>query len=130
MDRRSVESPPAESTECTRVPVTGMARSLDFYLGLGCEVRRAADGWVELTWGRTRFVLVVSARFPSDAGAAPDQRVVRLAASDVPALRRRLLARGITWRTHRSPWSAHDDIEVADPDGQRIVIHRQRLTSS
>ncbi len=119
------------STPTSRVTVTAVARSLDFYLDVGCEVRRAADGWVELSWGQTRFALVPSAPFPPHVvTAASNQDVIRVTASDIRALRRRLLAKGITWSTIRDGRSGLSDIEVTDPDGQRIVIHQSRPTST
>lgn len=106
-----------------RATVAQMDRSLDFYLALGCEVRRAADGWVELAWTQTRFVLIHGAArpvLPVGSGAGP--AFVRLSTPDVRALRRDLLARGITSRTVRRAGTGTGAIEVTDPDLHRIVI--------
>lgn len=106
-----------------RATVTRMTRSLDFYLALGCEVRRAANGWVELAWEQTRFVLVQAAprtAQPVVSGTGP--AFVHLTTPDAPALRRSLLALGITSRTVRGGRAGPRVIEVIDPDLHRIVI--------
>lgn len=114
-----------------RATVAQVGRSLDFYLALGCEVRRAADGWVELVWEQTRFVLVQAAARRASlvaSGAAPP--FVQLMTPDVGALRRHLLAQGITSRTVRSGGTGPGAFEITDPDLHRIVIRQSAPPST
>ncbi len=110
-----------------RATVAQMARSLDFYLALGCEVRRAADGWGELAWEQTWFVLVhAEPRTASPVGSGAGPAFVRLSTPDVRALRRGLLAQGIPSRTVRHGGTGPCPIEITDPDLHRIVIRQAR----
>ena len=122
--------------EPTHLTVTDMARSLDFYLDLlGCEVRRAADGWAMLCCGETCFVLVHAAtpgpdwqtRSRPDQPAADSPPQIRLSTPDLRALRRRLLAADVTAApitgSAHAP-SGETKIEISDPDQHPVVIEQ------
>lgn len=108
-----------------------MARSLDFYLGLGCEVRQAADGWALLRCDSCSFVLIQVS--PPSHGEEPSGRDtpnerapwVRLGTRDVRALRRRLLQAGVPTSVPRRPDHAPAaEIVVIDPDQRPVVIEQ------
>lgn len=111
-----------------QVRVTDMARSLDFYLHLDCEVRSAADGWALLCCGPVTFVLVVATApaHPSAPVAArrwAPMSPLRLPTPDIRALRRRLLAAGVrAGSIIRPPEAPAGEIEVADPDRHVVVL--------
>lgn len=101
--------------------VTDMVRSLDFYLGLGCEVGRAADGWVLLTCGSVTFALVRDPTAADVAGAATPW--IRLSTSDVRTLRRQLQHDGIpTGSLLRPAHAPLGEIVVQDPDRRLVAI--------
>lgn len=109
-----------------RAWVEQMARSLDFYLALGCEVRCAADGWALLHSGPTVFVLIqitttTRTRPRSTGPPIPAPGWVRLTTPDIRALRRRLLNEGIPAAPVISPCNI-PEIEITDPDLHRVVI--------
>lgn len=118
-----------------RLPVVDMARSLGFYLGLGCEVGTAADGWALLRCGEASFVLLHAGapgpgwRARSQWGrraAAPllSPSRVRLPTPDIRALRRRLLAAGVPASIVRPPYAPGGEMEVTDPDRHVVVIEQ------
>lgn len=103
-----------------RARVTDMARSLDFYLGLGCEVGRAADGWVQLTCGPVTFALVRGSMPDDVSGATP---WIRLSTPDVRTLRRRLRHDGIpTGELLRPAHAPLGEIVALDPDRRLVAI--------
>lgn len=104
------------------VAVTDICRSLGFYLDLGCDVRRAADGWALLSCGRTSFALHV--RTTPAGGASAGCPQVRLGTPDVRALRRRLLAVGVTGTFVRSACGGVGQLELVDPDGHAVVVRQ------
>lgn len=106
-----------------RARVTDMVRSLDFYLGLGCEVGRAADGWVLLTCGPVTFALV---RSPEAADAPePTAPWIRLSTADVRTLRRQLQHDGIpTGALLRPAHAPLGEIVVLDPDRRPVAIEQ------
>jgi catechol 2,3-dioxygenase-like lactoylglutathione lyase family enzyme len=106
-----------------RARVVDMARSLDFYLGLGCEVGRASDGWVLLSCGPVAFVLVRSAEPDDASGGAP---WIHLTTPDVRALRRRLQHDGVPAGVLLRPAHAPSgEIVVLDPDRRPVAIRQQ-----
>lgn len=117
---------------CAHLAVTDMARSLGFYLDLGCEVRCAADGWVLLHSARTSFVLALNPATVPDPSwrshSTPPQPApppLRLSAPDLRALRRRLLAAGIGAGTIIRPTHAPGgEIEIIDPDRRLVVVEQ------
>ena len=106
-----------------RVWVARISRSLDFYLGLGCEVRCAADGWVLLGCGRTLFVLI-QITAATQTHPRPNHWV-RLTPPDYRALRRRLLTDG-AWAGRITSLDSTAEMLVTDPDLYRVVIAEPR----
>lgn len=108
-----------------RARVALVARSLDFYFALGCEVRRAADGWALLCCGPSSLVLIQAtppAHSPVDLRIAASP-LVWLGTPDVRALLRRLLAQGVPARIiPRTDHTPAPEIEATDPDLHRVVI--------
>ena len=105
-----------------RAWVARISQSLDFYLGLGCEVQ-CADGWVLLGCGRTLFVLI------QITGATQTHprptHWVRLTPPDCRALRQRLLTDAVSAHPITSPNGTAEWL-VADPDLCRVVIAQPR----
>ncbi|MFI7002027.1 hypothetical protein [Nocardia sp. NPDC050175] len=56
---------------------------LDFYLAIGCEVHRAADGWVVLRIGAMQFVVADAG---TNSGQSVSSSVVLLWTSDLAEL--------------------------------------------
>lgn len=113
------------------VQVADISRSLAFFLDLGCEVRRAADGWVRLSGGPASFGLVQSAALRS-LGSPPRRdgaaALVRLTTPDIRALRRRLLACGVPAGPITRPCHAPGgEMELVDPDGRLVVVSQSGL---
>ncbi|GAA3237236.1 hypothetical protein GCM10017691_36190 [Pseudonocardia petroleophila] len=114
-------APADRDARVPRAGVTDMARSLDFYLRLGCDVVRAADGWVLLRCHAVTFVLVQAGRRAPSAGPAAEDPWIRLGARDVRALRRRLLGEGVPVPPACTPTGR---IVVRDPDGRPVAVER------
>lgn len=130
---------PTRATRPPRAQVADMARSSDFYLRLGCEVGRAADGWVLMCGEAVSFVLVQA---PPHGGtgpppAVPDPAVpdprgpdpavpwLRLVTRDVRALRRRLLSDDVpVGRVCRPDRAPAGEIVVRDPDRRQVAIEQ------
>lgn len=105
-----------------RARVTDMVLSLDFHPGLGCEVSRAADGWVLLTCGPVAFALV---RGPVPADVPRGAPWIRLSTSDVRTRRRRLQHDGIPTGALLRPAHARlGEIVVLDPDRRPVAIEQ------
>ena len=104
---------------CARLPVRVMARSLDFYLALGCDVRRAADGWGLRVSGADRFLL--SAGPAAGARHTATRRLV-LTVPDVRASWGRLVAAGMA---PAGPDHADEQVELLDPDGYRVLVRKR-----
>lgn len=107
--------------EAPRVRVLDVARALDFYLDLGCEVREAADGWALLRCGPVSLLLI-PAPCVRQHTAVPGIPVVRLINPDVRALRRRLLARDVAVSPVTRPAGTLGEFETIDPDRHPVVI--------
>jgi hypothetical protein len=123
-------------TKPPQVQVADMARSLDFYLALGCEVRSAADGWALMSCARASFVLL-HVTDPASGWAPPPPTdrhplhpPVRLSTSDIRALRRRLLATGVPAAIVRPPHAPAGEMEIIDPDQHLVVIEQAGPESS
>lgn len=109
-----------------------MARSLGFYLDLGCEVRAAADGWALLRSAEACFVLIDAAtpgpdwRARSRTGQpAADAARIRLRTPHLRALRRRLQASGVsTTALIRPAHAPAGEITITDPDQHVVVIEQ------
>ncbi|MBW0115951.1 VOC family protein [Pseudonocardia abyssalis] len=95
-----------------------MTRSLDFYLRLGCDVVRAADGWVLLRCQAVTFVLVQAGRRTPSGEPVAEDPWIRLGARDVRALRRRLLGEGVPV----PGCTPTGRIVVRDPDRRAVAI--------
>lgn len=113
--------------------VADMGRSLGFYLGLGCEVCRAADGWALLHSAGTCFVLVHAGapgsgwrtRSRPDRPTADPAPRLRLRTPQLRALRRRLLVEGICATAIIRPVCAPaGEITIADPDQHLVVLEQ------
>jgi predicted enzyme related to lactoylglutathione lyase len=104
--------------------VTDMERALAFYVGvLGLPIAtRAGPHWTELAAGPDTLVLAV----PPPEWAGPSGQIVALAVADVPAAVAEVRAQGATvlrdaWETDVC-WMA----VVADPDGNRLMLHQRK----
>lgn len=105
-----------------RAGTADMSRTLDFYLALGCEVVRAADGWVLLSGGSVRFLLVRAPAPGDEPAAAP---WIRLSTPDVRVLRRRLQHDGVpTGALSRPAHAPLGEIVVLDPDRRPVAIRQ------
>lgn len=111
-----------------RAQVADIARSLDFYLALGCEVLRAADGWALLSCGEVSFVLTQAPGPTPGGGSCPRNPPaghpwVRLKTPEVRTLRRRLLRDGVpTSVVIRPADTPGGEIVVIDPDERPVLI--------
>ncbi|MBW0108071.1 hypothetical protein I4I84_04870 [Pseudonocardia sp. KRD-182] len=101
-----------------------MARALDFYLDLDCEVREAADGWALLSCGSVSLLLIPAPCIRQHT-AVPATPAVRLTHPDARTARRRLLARGVAVSPLIRPAGTLGEFETIDPDRHRVVITQQ-----
>lgn len=122
LDRIGTDGPGRAAGSPPRARVAQMACSLDFYLGLGCEIGTAADGWALLRHGTSTFVLVQAAE-PPRRGSMGSGPWVRLSHPDVRALRRQLLSAGVpVGPVSRSDPAHAGEIVLIDPDDRPVVI--------
>ncbi|MEU3628317.1 hypothetical protein BS329_40875 [Amycolatopsis coloradensis] len=112
----SVNSPISVELQC--VPAIHLARSLRFYLALGCEVHRSGDGWVRLRNAGTVFVLV-----HGGPGAGPGIVVPELSTGNLLRLCCRLWMAGIDTSPISYPGGAPGGrITTHDPDRYPVAI--------
>ncbi|GAA1672533.1 hypothetical protein [Fodinicola feengrottensis] len=93
--------------------------ALDFYLAIGCEVRKVADGRVYLHNNNTRFILAYS---PGPVAASVAQ-TLQVTTVDLAEVCCRLYELGIEAGPITYPAAApHGRIELCDPDRHVVVV--------
>jgi len=101
-----------------RIRAHDLARSVRFYLAVGCEARLSGDGWVQLCSGDTLFMLE-----HGDTNAPSGRIAPELNSRNLLHLCRRLWAAGIDTSPISYPaWSPAGRITTSDPDRHPLSI--------
>ena len=111
-------------TDFVRYPVSDLARAASFYrdvLGLPQEVYSEEWQWAEFNCGNTTLALKGGEKL---AGPVPGGRIA-LAVDDVQAAQEELKKRGVRVLTEPHDYSVCCAMEILDPDGNTVILHRR-----
>jgi len=105
-------------------PVSDLARAASFYrdvLGLPQEVYSEEWQWAEFTCGNVTLAL--------KGGEKPAEPVsggrIALAVEDVPAAHEELKQHGVRVVTEPRDYTVCWAMEILDPDGNTVILHRR-----
>ena len=102
-------------------PVADMARAVAFYRDvLGLRQELDSPEWVEFDCGNVTLALM-----KSDAGDARRVGRVALAVENIDAAYAELKKRGIAGLKEPTDFGVCRAIEIADPDGNPLILHRR-----
>jgi len=111
-------------TDFVRYPVSDLARAASFYrdvLGLPQEVYSEEWQWAEFNCGNVTLALKGGEKLPDPV---PGGRIA-LAVDDVQAAHEELKKRGVRVLTEPHDYSVCCAMEILDPDGNTVILHRR-----
>ena len=105
-------------------PVSDLARAAAFYrdvLGLPQEMYSEEWHWAEFNCGNITLALKGGERLPKRISGGR----IALAVNDIPVAHEELKKRGVRVVTEPHDYSVCCAMEIADPDGNVVILHKR-----